>query len=174
MKIDFFFTVAVVLAILGKTSLPCFPELSWAGVQALSVSGSGRYYCCIPASPEPLSLIPAVRPLPPPAHFTSQRKKNLFQRTCWEWRLLSSVNSFTLLHVVVHLLLIIYIWDHMGCPANTEISIGTLSAPSLALGFIMGLSLSWLPSPEACAWEGGYKPWTCMGGRKGNLTWDTF
>lgn len=131
----FFLTVAVVFSILGKTSLPCFPELSWAGVQAFSISGCGCCDCSTPASREPLSLVPDVRPLLPPAHFPSQGKKNLFQRTCWEWRLLSSVNSFTLLHAVVHLLLIIYIWDHMGCPENRGISTWTLPAPSQALGF---------------------------------------
>lgn len=110
----YFFLVALVLAILGKISLPCFPELSWAGVRALSVSNSSRYYSPIPASQEPVFLLPDVRPLLPPAHLTSQKKKNLFQRTCRERRLLSAVNSLTLLDVVVHLLLIIVsgsTWD---------------------------------------------------------------
>lgn len=89
------FLVAVVLAILGKISLPCFPELSWAGVRALSISDSSRYYSPIPASQEPVFLLPDVRPLLPPAHLTSQRKKNLFQRTCRQGQLLSSVNSLT-------------------------------------------------------------------------------
>ena len=101
------FSAAVMLAILGKIPLPCFPELSWAGVRALSVSLSSRCYSPIPASQEPVFQLPDVRPLLPPVHLTSQRKKNLFQRTCREWQLPSPANSLTLLYDVVHLLLII-------------------------------------------------------------------
>lgn len=82
-KIDFFFyyyCCGRVSAILGKTSLPCFPELNWTDVRALSVPDSSSYYYPIPASQEPVFLIPDVRPLLPPAQLTSQRKKNHFKK----------------------------------------------------------------------------------------------
>ena len=87
-----------------------------------------------PPSPppwEPVFQLPDVRPLLPPAHLTSQGKKNLFQRTCREWQLLSPANSLALLDVVVHLLLIIASGSTWAIRQIEGISIGTLSVPSL-------------------------------------------
>jgi hypothetical protein len=131
-----------VLAILGKISLSCFPELSWAGVLVLSVADSSRYHSPIPASQESDFLLPDVRPLLPPSHFTSQRKKNLFQRTCGEWPLTSSVNSFAFLDGTVHLVPIILsgrTWDAQKCKG---VSLRTFRFP--LMWWVLSVGRPWL------------------------------
>ena len=89
--------VSTMLAILGMISLPRFPELSWAGVLALSVSDSNSCYSLIPASQEPVFQLPDKWPLLPPTHLNFPRKENLFQNTCRECWFLSPANPLTML-----------------------------------------------------------------------------
>lgn len=107
------------------------------GVQVLSAADSSHYYSPIPASQEPVFLLPDVRPLLPPAHLTSQRKKNLFQRSWRERQLLSPTNSLTLLDIAEHLLLIIISGSTWDGQQIAGISLGTLSVPSHSVGSII-------------------------------------
>lgn len=115
-KTDLYKKSCLLLVILAKISLSCHPELRW--VNFIFCRDTGCYHSHL-LSQESVLKLPDIMPLLLPSHFTSQRKKNLFQRTCGKWQLpssqsLHSVPRWWSTSVTKHCL-----WEHMRFSIRT-------------------------------------------------------